>query len=168
MRGCAVLPTSWCSGHEDGVLFVIDTAEPCKCWQLLPFLAATLPFLATTLPFFCWQLLPFLYWQLPLFLAATFAFPWCSLCLSLLAAYALLCCNVTKTCMQPKRHLFQVVQVQVCQKLPCLSTFATGFYESHVLKEFAAFSYLLLCLFGCLNNTSLLCRSVLTLQWGAL
>ncbi len=102
MRGCAVLPTSWCSGHEDGVLFVIDTAEPCECWQLLPFLAATLPFLATTLPFLCWQLLPFLYWQLPLFLAATFAFPWCSLCLSLLAAYALLCCNVTKTCMQPK------------------------------------------------------------------
>jgi len=99
--------------------------------------------------------------QLLPFLGAAYAF----LCWQLMPCFAAM--SQRHAC-SPKRHLFQVVQVQVCQKLPCLSTFATGFYESHVLKEFAAFSHLLLCLFGCLNNTCLLCRSVLTLQWGAL
>jgi len=64
MTGCAVLPPSWYGDHANGVVFVIDTPEPCKCWQLLPFLAATLPFLA-----------------------ATSAFPCCNFCLSLLQCH---------------------------------------------------------------------------------
>ncbi len=111
IRGCAGLPTSWCSGCANGVAFMIDTSEPCKCWQLLPLLAVVLP--------------------------------------SLDATSALLQCHT---------------DMHVC---PALNFFATSFMKITFFNGFIAF-FLLACLFSLFADARLLCRCVLTHQWGAL
>ena len=114
------------------------------------------------------QLLPFLYWYLPVLLAATFAFAWCSVCLSLLAACAILCCRVTKTRMQ---HKAAPVPARSSTSLPeALLPFQLMPQDlMNVMFSMAFFlACLLASLFACrLHDASLLCRSALTHQWAA-
>ena len=178
MRGCAVLPTSWCSGHADGVAFIISHANAANfCLFLLQVclsLLQLLPFVAAALPFLCWQLLPFF--------AATSAFPLlvpsssprCNFCLYLVQRMPFLAGSLCHSLLQGHKdsHAAQSgtcsssIKYKSARSSPAFSTYATGLDECHVFNGFL--SCLLASLFACrLHDASLLCRSALTHQWAA-